>query len=89
MATTFERFRTILITRFSVDAAIIAPEAKLDTLGLDSLDVIEVLFEVEDEFEVRIPQDGGSALKMITVQDIVDTIDRVKAEGTFPAAEMA
>ncbi len=89
MATTYERFRTVLISKFSVDAGVISPEAKLDTLGLDSLDMIEVLFEVEDEFAVRIPQDGSAALKMATVQDIVDTIDQVKAEAASAQVETA
>lgn len=79
MATTFEHFRDILTTKFHVPGDRISPEAMLDTLGLDSLDMIEVLFEVEDVFEVQVPQDGANALKMATVQDIVDTIDRVKA----------
>jgi len=87
MATTLERFRTILTTKFSVAEDLVLPDAKIDALGLDSLDVIEVLFEVEDEFAVRIPQDGGSALKMATVQDIVDTIERAKAEVASQAAE--
>lgn len=56
----------------------------IDTLGLDSLDMIEVLFEVEDKPGVRIPEDRSDTLKMATVQDIIDTIDRAKASSTIP-----
>ncbi len=79
MASTFERLQTILTNKFSVPAEKINPDAALDSLGLDSLDLIEVLFEVEEEFNIRIPQDGGSALRTATVQDIVDSIEKMLA----------
>ena len=83
MDSTFERVRKILTTKYSVEQDTITPESSLQSLGLDSLDLIEFLFEVEDEFAIRVPQDGASALKMTTVQDIVDNIDKVIAEGVL------
>jgi acyl carrier protein len=77
MPTTIDRLQTILTNKFSVPAENVRPDALLETLGLDSLDLIEVLFEVEDEFNIRVPQEGGSALKTATVQDIVDSIESV------------
>lgn len=79
-STTFERVRTILTSKYSIESDLVTPPSLLATLGLDSLDLIEFLFEVEDEFSIRVPQDGASALKMTTVQDIVDNIDKVIAE---------
>ena len=80
MATTFDRLQTILIKKFSVPAERIQIDSPLESLGLDSLDLIEVLFEVEDEFKIRIPQDGSS-LKTATIHDIVDNIDKLRPEG--------
>lgn len=80
MPTTFERVQRILIDKYSVPQDVITPAATLETLGLDSLDLIELLFEVEDEFHIRVPQDGGSALKATTLQDIIDTIERIQQE---------
>lgn len=77
MTTTFERVQAILEKKYSLKAETITPESTLESLGLDSLDLIEVLFDVEDEFQIRIPQDGGSALKTATVQDIVDSIEKL------------
>ena len=85
MATTFERVRSILKKQYSVPEESVTPGSTMETLGLDSLDLIELLFEVEDEFSIRVPQDGASALKLATVQDIVDSIDRVLAEGERPS----
>jgi acyl carrier protein len=53
----FPRAAEILEKKFGVDPALIRPEATLDQLGLDSLSLMEFVFEVEDRFEVRIPQE--------------------------------
>lgn len=59
----------------------VRPEASLESLGLDSLDAIEVMFDIEDEFQIRIPQDRReNEVKINTVQDILDVIDRLVAE---------
>ena len=46
--------------------------SKLDQLGIDSLDRIELAMFIEEEFDVTIPDDN--ALKFSTVQDIVDYV---------------
>lgn len=88
MPTTIERLQTLLTDKFSVPAELVRPEAMLDTLGLDSLDLVEVLFEVEEVFNIRVPQET-SALKTATVQDIVDSIDKAVAEGVAAQASEA
>jgi acyl carrier protein len=80
MATIFERVQAIAAKKYSLDPSVITPESTLESLGLDSLDLIELLFDVEDEFHIRIPQDGGSALKTATVQDIVESIKALVPE---------
>ena len=72
MPTTAETLKKILVEKFSVAEENIRPEATMDTLGLDSLDMIEVLFEVEEAFDIRVPQDGG-AIRTATVQQFMDT----------------
>lgn len=80
MTTTMERLQRILENKFSVPPAKVVPEAQFESLGLDSLDLIEVLFEVEEEFNIRVPQDGSQALRAATVQSIVDSIEKAQAE---------
>jgi len=41
---------------YDVDPAAISPEASLADLGLDSLTVVELLFDVEDEFGIKVPE---------------------------------
>jgi acyl carrier protein len=78
MQTTIERLQKLLTDKFSVPAEKVQPEAMLASLGLDSLDLIEVLFEVEEEFNIRVPQEGA-ALRTATVKDIVEGIERAQA----------
>ncbi len=80
MTTTLETVREILAKKYSLPRESIRPEATLESLKLDSLDLVETLFEVEDEFHIRVPQDGSVNLKIATVEDIVDVVDRLLAQ---------
>lgn len=76
MTPTLATLREILIANFPVKPDAIHRDAKLDELDIDSLSVVEVLFEVEDRFGIVIPSDSGSqrnALK--TVGDLSDYVD--------------
>lgn len=48
---------TVLTEQFKVDPALVSREATLDSLGLDSLVLMEFVFAIEDKFAVRIPED--------------------------------
>ena len=78
--TPFERVQAVLAKKYSLAPDAISPQSTLESLGLDSLDLIELLFDVEDEFGIRIPQDGGTALKTATIQDIIDSVQKLLPE---------
>ncbi len=72
----FERIRTIIAEELDVDKASIEPQSKLaDDLGADSLDAVELIMAIEEEFDVEI--DDNDATKIKTVQDIVDYLEKV------------
>jgi acyl carrier protein len=73
----FERLRQILAKEFEVAPELIHPTARMDELKIDSLAVIEVMFQLEDEFKVNFPQDPG---ELKTVGDLVSAIDRLATE---------
>lgn len=64
------RVKDILSEQTGFDESDIFPESKLEEdLGVDSLDFLEVIFVIEEEFDIDIPdKDAG---KLVTVQDIV------------------
>ena len=80
MTTTLEKVREILARKYSLSIDSITPESTLESLKLDSLDLIETLFDVEDEFHIRIPQDRKGEVPIVTVQNIVDVIDKLIAQ---------
>ena len=56
----------------------ITPDSTFDQLGMDSLDKINVSFEVEDTFEIAIPDESMNSLR--TVQDMVDGVLRLQQQ---------
>lgn len=54
---TFDAIVSVLVDKFKVDAGTVRPESTLESLGLDSLALMEFVFAVEDRFDVRIPED--------------------------------
>jgi acyl carrier protein len=48
---------SVLTEQFNVAAERITPDATLDSLGLDSLALMEFVFAIEDKFSVRIPEE--------------------------------
>lgn len=69
--TTIERLARILVQRFKLDPARLTPDQPLSSLGIDSLGMVEMLFFIEEEFEVHLPSEGvtfgtlGDAAKYI------------------------
>lgn len=80
MTTTLDKVREILASKYSLSIDSIKAESTLESLKLDSLDLIETLFDVEDVFHIRVPQDRKDSVVIATVQDIVDVIDKLVAQ---------
>ncbi len=69
----FEKLKEILALQLDVDAEDMTMDTKIiDDLGADSLDVVEMLMSVEDEFDVEIPDEKIEELK--TIGDVVEYI---------------
>lgn len=69
----FEKMKKILAEQLDADADSITLETDIaDDLGADSLDVVEMLMSIEDEFEIEIPDEKIEGLK--TVGQVVDYI---------------
>jgi acyl carrier protein len=61
----------------------ITVDSTLESLALDSLDRITLLFELEDRLGVSIPDEQARGLR--TVGDLVECVRRLKADGTSTA----
>ena len=69
----FEKVKEIIVDSLSCDEDAVTLEANLkEDLDADSLDAVELIMAVEEEFDIEIPDDTAAEIK--TVQDIVDYI---------------
>jgi acyl carrier protein len=74
MSDTLSRVKSIIVDRLGVDEAKVVPTATFkDDLGADSLDVVELIMELEDEFDTEISDEDAEKIK--TVGDVVTYID--------------
>ena len=78
MATIFEQVKEIIVEQLGVDDEEVVPSANfVDDLGADSLDQVELIMSLEEEFsnstkKIEIPDEDAE--KLVTVQDAVDYI---------------
>ncbi len=67
----FEELRGMIATILSVEPENIKPETKLkDDLGADSLDLFQLVVELEEKYDTEVPDDELE--KIVTVQDALD-----------------
>jgi acyl carrier protein len=83
---TLETLVNVLVRDYGLERASIVPEAQLATVGLDSLSLLELMFKIEDNFNVKIREDTPT--DFVTVGDVVRYIDDLiarKLEASNPS----
>lgn len=73
-----EKVTEIIVEQLGKDAESVKPEAKLiEDLGADSLDAVELIMAVEEEFGIEVPDE--EAEKLISVGDIISHVEKAQA----------
>ncbi|UCH20507.1 MAG: acyl carrier protein [Deltaproteobacteria bacterium] len=68
-----DKVRKIISEKLSVDLEEVVPEASfVDDLGADSLDLVELIMSMEEEFDTDISDEDAE--KILTVQDAIDYV---------------
>ena len=68
-----EKLKGIIVERLGVEEALVKEDANfIDDLSADSLDIVELVMEIEEEFEIEIAD--SEAEKIVTVGDVVNYI---------------
>ena len=71
---TFEKVRDMLVEKLGLSVDSIKPESEIiKDLGADSLDLVEMLLELEETFGIEVSDEQTESI--VTVQDIVNLID--------------
>jgi acyl carrier protein len=72
-----ERVKEIIVEQLGVDAAQVTERAKfVDDLGADSLDTVELVMALEEEFSLEIPDEDAEK-----ITSVGEAIDYIKANG--------
>jgi acyl carrier protein len=79
---TLELLRQYLQKKASIDPARVSPEARLEDIGVDSLILIDLMFELEESLNVRVPDMDS---RPTTVAELIDLFDALSA----PQAKIA
>ncbi len=73
----FEKIREILCAQLDIEEEKVTMESNIaEDLGADSLDVVDLIMSIEDEFELEVPDDQVENIK--TVGDVVNYIENLK-----------
>ncbi len=74
-----EAVAAVIVEELAVEAREVVPAAKLgDDLGADSLDKVELIMALEQRYNIRISDSDAKTL--LTVQDVLDYIQKIKAK---------
>lgn len=69
----FEKVKTVIVEQLGIDESSVRMESSfLDDLGADSLDIVEFIMALEEEFGLEIPDEDVE--KIVTVKDVVEYI---------------
>lgn len=69
---------TLIASQLKIDAATIIDTKPLTELGADSLDIVDIIMELEDAFGIEIPDEDAEKIK--TLHDIVEYVHARRAK---------
>jgi acyl carrier protein len=80
MADAAEEIIKMITSRKSYSgSATLQPSEPLDRLGLDSMEVVSLTFDIEEKFNIELPFNANLDIKSKTVADLIETVNRLVA----------
>ena len=79
MTTTADRIRALIAKDFSIPPERLSDDARLNDLGVDSIGMAEVIFNLEDAFNIKLPE---PVVQLDTFGDVVRFVEGAVAEQT-------
>jgi acyl carrier protein len=74
MTSTFERLSAILMKDYKLQPDRLTLDAPLESLGIDSLGTVELLWSIEEAFQIKLPPDP---VELLTLGDVVRYVDKL------------
>ncbi|HWX67292.1 MAG TPA: phosphopantetheine-binding protein [Rhodanobacter sp.] len=78
--TTQQQLFEIIAKQAKIDVTIIKPESTLKDLGIASLEAIELIFDIEEHFNITFPDQQGANFDSDTAQSLVDAVQKALDE---------
>jgi acyl carrier protein len=79
-----DKIKALIAEHFGIELEKLTPETEIASFGIDSLAMIEFMFQMEEKFNIRM---ADSRAPLVTVADVVAEIERaVKEQQPSPAA---
>jgi acyl carrier protein len=76
--TTHDKVIAIIADKLSIDKNSIKPTAQLGDLGADSLDLVEIIMKLEEQFGIEI--DDAKAEQLKNVQDVIEYVHSIRTK---------
>ncbi|HEY4980960.1 MAG TPA: phosphopantetheine-binding protein [Pseudolabrys sp.] len=85
MATAADDIIEMITSRSSYSGGAIQLSDPLDKLGLDSMEVVSLTFDIEEKFNIELPFNANLDITSKTVADLIQTVDQLVAAKAKPA----
>lgn len=79
-ATIQQQVFEIIAKQAKIEVATIKPESTLKDLGIASLEAIEMIFDIEEHFNINFPDQQGANFDTDTAQSLVDAVQKALAD---------
>lgn len=86
MNSTLKELQDLIQAKYGLEVSQVDPHASLRASGVDSLALVEFIFDVEDRMGIAVPDDNPN---MDTLAELAEAIDGVRAKNVPPVQETA
>lgn len=84
MASTAEDIVEMIARRIRPTSGALQLSEPLDNLGLDSMQVVELIFDIEEKFDINLPVNANMDIQSKTVGDLIQAVDQLVAAKAKP-----
>jgi acyl carrier protein len=81
LSSTLKELQDLIQEKYGLDASQVDAHASLRASGVDSLALVEFIFDIEDRMGITVPDDNPN---IDTLAELADSIDRVRAKSVPP-----
>jgi acyl carrier protein len=80
---TFNTVKDIIVEQLACPKEKVTPDAKFVDLGADSLDTVEIMMALEEEFDIQLDQEAGEKIQTVgNAADLIQEVILAKGEST-------